>query len=107
LYHGIKNKRGLGKIRVSGQIENDYYILLTVEDNGIGISSERLQHIRESLTLPMESSSSEQIDEENESGFGLFNVHKRLRIYFGQVYSLMLEKIYSEGSRFSVRITRK
>ena len=107
LYHGIKNKRGLGKIRVSGQIENDYYILLTVEDNGIGISSERLQHIRESLTLPMESSSSEQIDEESESGFGLFNVHQRLRLYFGEPCGLILESIYGEGARVSVRIPRK
>ena len=35
LYHGIKNKRGKGLIRISGQKEADR-IRLTVENNGIG-----------------------------------------------------------------------
>jgi len=107
LYHGIKNKRGMGKIVVSGQIENDYYILLTVEDNGIGITLERLREIRESLNAPKKDSSTEQDELAYESGFGLFNVHQRLRLYFGEPCGLILESTYGEGARISVRIPRK
>ena len=33
LYHGIKNKRGIGKIMITGKREKDYFVLI-VEDNG-------------------------------------------------------------------------
>lgn len=107
LYHGIKNKRGMGKIRVSGRLENDYYFILTVEDNGVGIAPERLQYMKERLTFPKEGLSTEQDNEEQESGFGLFNVHQRLRLYFGEPCGLILESSYGEGARISVRIPRK
>lgn len=107
LYHGIKNKRGMGKIRVTGQIENEHYILLTVEDNGIGITPERLQDIRENLTTPKDYSSAQHDAGLQESGFGLFNVHQRLRLYFGEPCGLILESNYGEGARISVRIPRK
>lgn len=112
LYHGIKNKRGLGKIRVTGQFENEHYILLTVEDNGIGITAERLQEISANL-FACENKASffqdelEQQVQDHNGGFGLFNVHQRLRLYFGEPCGLVLESTYGEGARISVRIPRK
>jgi two-component system, sensor histidine kinase YesM len=42
LYHGIKNKRGKGKIRVIGKLIGNK-ICLEVEDNGIGMSKNELE----------------------------------------------------------------
>lgn len=51
LYHGIKNKRGQGRISIHGYIEENS-IILTVQDNGIGMSADRLAQLREELEKP-------------------------------------------------------
>src|SRR5690606_11891448 len=112
LYHGIKNKRGMGNIRISAYIENEQYIVLSVEDNGIGISPERLLDIQSNLSVYKGSSTPdheklEQHVQDHNGGFGLFNVHQRLRLYFGEPCGLILESTYGEGARISVRIPRK
>ena len=45
LYHGIKNKRGLGKITVTAEDMGEE-IRFIVEDNGIGMNEETLERLR-------------------------------------------------------------
>lgn len=104
LYHGIKNKRGMGNIRITGYVENERNIILNVEDNGIGIKPERLAELRRQLELPKDA---ELPDKPGEGGFGLNNVHQRLRLYFGDQYGLQLDSIEGEGARISLRIPKK
>ncbi|WP_336772431.1 sensor histidine kinase [Paenibacillus sp. MMO-58] len=104
IYHGIKNKRGQGMIRISGHVE-DRDLVLTVEDNGIGMTPERLVELQEELDQPVDSIAVKQDDQEG--GFGLQNVHQRIRLYFGQRYGVEIESVYREGSKISVRIPKK
>lgn len=94
LYHGIKNKRGQGLISIHGYVE-DNSIILTVQDNGIGMSADRLAQLREELEKPAGSRSPQ--DDEQEGGFGLLNVHHRIRLYFGPAYGVEMESTYMEG----------
>ena len=55
LYHGIKNKRGKGRIVVTGRREKDKCVI-RVEDNGIGMTKERLNQVRGGLTTKIEDS---------------------------------------------------
>ncbi len=48
LYHGIKNRRGKGKITITGREEEDA-IVLTVSDNGQGMTPERLHEVQEAI----------------------------------------------------------
>ena len=48
LYHGIKNKRGPGKIWISG-VKEEEYLIIKVKDNGIGIKEERLAQIKDKV----------------------------------------------------------
>ena len=48
IYHGIKEKRGSGYIKINGEIKNQR-IYFTIEDNGIGIKEEKLIEINEML----------------------------------------------------------
>ncbi|WP_246188005.1 cache domain-containing sensor histidine kinase [Paenibacillus tengchongensis] len=97
LYHGIKNKRGKGMITVSGYPE-DHFVVLTVSDNGIGISEERLALLRKQIELPIQSEDADTA----RSGFGLQNVHQRLQLYFGKEYGIRLDS--SEGTGTQIRV---
>ena len=95
LYHGIKNKRGGGKIKVSGKaLGND--ILFIVEDNGKGMDENELKHLRGLISGEVES--------EDKRGFGMANVEKRLEMLYGSGYGISVESRLDEGTKVSVRI---
>ena len=100
IYHGIKNKRGKGLIRISGHIV-DHDILLIVEDNGIGMSAERLAAVLSELRVP---NLYEQESAEQARGFGLYNVDQRIRLYFGERYGIEIESEEGIGTKLIVRI---
>lgn len=101
LYHGIKNKRGKGLIVISGYTDESL-VILTVTDNGAGISADRLALLRQQLAQPLQSEE----EETAEGGFGLQNVHQRLRLYFGSEYGIRLESISGEGTTIFVQIPK-
>ncbi len=91
LYHGIKNKRRKGSIRVTGSIQEER-LVLEVADDGAGIPPERLQEMRASLT------------DGKREGFGLRAVHQRIQILFGGDYGLTLESKKDAGTRVTVTL---
>lgn len=94
LYHGIKNIRRKGSIRLTGREKNGC-VILEVIDDGYGMSQERLEQLKASLT-----------DGTNE-GFGLRTVHQRIQILFGAEYGLALQSEPGKGTRISVTIPMK
>lgn len=96
LYHGIKNKRGMGHIRVLGRKEGENLVFL-VEDDGIGMTEERLCEVRQLIQ-------GERLRDQEHSGFGLFNINQRIQLYYGPEYGLVIESIYQEGTQMKVII---
>lgn len=96
LYHGIKNKRGMGHIRITGRKEKGQ-LVFCVHDDGIGMKAERLEHVKKLIC-------GEQEDTENPSGFGLFNVNQRLQLNYGMAYGIGIESTYQEGTVVTVTI---
>jgi two-component system sensor histidine kinase YesM len=98
LYHGIKNKRGKGTIRVCAELTDEgRKIRITVADDGIGMTGEELDHLR----MVMEG----KISAETEShGFGLRNVNERIRLNYGMQYGLSVDSTYGEGTLVTVLI---
>lgn len=94
LYHGIKNRRRKGFIRVNGRTQ-DELLILEVEDDGPGMTQERLNEVRESL------------ENGNIEGFGLRAVHQRIRILFGVEYGLSVESTEDIGTKITVTIPMK
>lgn len=92
LYHGIKNKRGLGKIVISGKME-EYFFLLQIQDNGIGMREERLEQITGRICR--------KVPAEN---YGLYNVNERIRLNFGEAYGISVKSTYGKGTIVSVRL---
>lgn len=93
LYHGIKNKRGKGVIRVSAK-QRENKIEIVVEDNGIGMKPAQLKELRSKLAGLKKS----------RGGFGLVNVQERIQLHYGEEYGLFFESTYEEGTKVTVRI---
>jgi two-component system sensor histidine kinase YesM len=100
LYHGIKNKRGGGTISVRARRKGMDEVLLGVEDNGIGFTPEKLAKLRAELEA-------DSGDFKLESGFGLGNVNKRIRLYYGKPYGLSIQSEYTSGTCVTLVIPAK
>jgi two-component system, sensor histidine kinase YesM len=100
IYHGIKNKRNGGMIVVRARQKNENEILLEVEDNGIGFTPHKLAQLQAELT-----DDSDEI--KMESGFGVGNVNKRIRLYYGNPYGLSIKSEYETGTCATLVIPAK
>lgn len=96
LYHGIKNKRGRGVLCVRAFRESNF-LCFTVEDNGIGMTEERLSEVLSSLE-------GKNIRELTADMYGLYNVNKRLQLYYDASISLNIRSVYREGTVVTFRV---
>ncbi len=91
LYHGIKLKRALGHIRISGWQE-EKILFLEVSDNGVGMTRGKLQELRAKM------------ENEKKLGFGFSAVNQRLRLQFGPEYGLSVTSQEGIGTTVTIRI---
>ena len=96
LYHGIKNKRGMGHIYVTGQLEEDVMIF-RVRDDGMGMTEERLEQVKKEMGKERE-------ENPQPSVFGLFNVVERIRLNYGPSYGMEIFSVYGEGTEAVIRL---
>lgn len=92
LYHGIKNKRGSGRIVIKTKKETDFFYI-QIEDNGIGIKEERLEQVRDGIRDKVLT---------GKDIYGLYNVNERIRLNFGEKYGISIESIYGEKTVVSI-----
>ncbi|MBL8096308.1 MAG: sensor histidine kinase [Anaerolineales bacterium] len=91
LYHGIKHKRGGGTIRVRARMRNPAEIQIDVEDDGIGFAPEKLTRLQSELA-------NDDGESPMDSGFGIGNVHRRLKLYYGRQYGLSIRSTHYTGT---------
>lgn len=97
IYHGIKNKRGKGLVRIKGDFTPEGNISIDVIDNGIGMTDDKLREVRQQLSsgLPFE---------KDQGGFGMVNVHQRIRLQYGPSFGITINSLYGSGTRVSLII---
>ncbi|GAA3401238.1 sensor histidine kinase [Paenibacillus hodogayensis] len=88
IYHGLKEKRGEGRIKVKAQLQSTSCMRITVTDNGVGMSPEWLaavgEHVRNHTELT--------------GHIGLFNTNKRLRLTYGESYRIHIRSKQGLGT---------
>ncbi|MDO5409653.1 MAG: sensor histidine kinase [Lachnospiraceae bacterium] len=92
LYHGIKNKRGGGTITVRGY-QNQNGIVFEVADDGIGMTPDELERLRDYLVQP-----EKRRNEKRSGGFGMNNVMQRIRMYYGEEAGITVESEKQVGT---------
>lgn len=98
VYHGTKHVRRAGKVIVAATYTADT-IQFFVRDNGIGMQEERLLEIQARLAQAT-------VDDSGEGGYGLYNVRKRLLLYYGNVASLDIDSTYRKGTTVTVTVPK-
>ena len=93
IYHGIKHRRGRGLVKVTGRMEGAW-LILQVQDNGAGMSPERLLQVRDGLSG----------DGGESAGYGLFNVNKRIQLYYNQPQGVWIESQVGEGTTVTLKL---
>lgn len=88
LYHGIKNKRGSGKIQIRGRRQEET-LVIEIADDGIGISKERLWQVNDGIQKKVLT---------GKDIYGLYNVNERIRLNFGEKYGINIQSTYGEGT---------
>lgn len=101
IYHGIKNKRGRGHLTVRAWFtdETKKFIRFEVQDDGAGFSPERLQEVKDEM------GSGEKNAEKLTSVYGIYNVNKKLKLYYGDnTDGLVIQSNKGKGSSITFDI---
>jgi two-component system sensor histidine kinase YesM len=117
IYHGIKERRGPGTIRIALGTEASM-LIIRITDDGLGIEKEKLDVLRRRLDavaisterqLPPKMNREGGADAPNvhnprshSGGYGLLNVHERIRLTFGEPYGLRIDSERGKGTTVTI-----
>ena len=99
IYHGIKNRRyrrgEKGHVAVCARKTSEGLLEITVSDTGIGMSQDTLAALHRKIDEGVLRSG---------QSYGLINVNMRLRLMFGEGYSLSLQSEENRGTEITIRV---
>lgn len=96
IYHGIKAKRTEGHIIIVTEILDAKNIRFTVEDDGSGMTQDKVNELNERLNQPSVLQASQ--------SFGLFYVKERLRLRYGDRFEVKVVSALDIGTKVSIVI---
>lgn len=97
VYHGTKFVRRQGIVELIGDHDCDF-LYFQIKDNGIGMRPETLQEVKDELAKG--------IDTDFEEGYGLYNVNKRILLYYGSTAHLSVESTYRKGTIMTIKVPK-
>ncbi|MEF2966429.1 sensor histidine kinase [Paenibacillus sp. M1] len=107
IYHGIKERRGPGKVEIHAA-NRDGDLVLTIRDDGKGMTPERLAALQKALAeaaSPREGAAiplGTEPKAEEGKGYGMLNVQARIELNFGNRYGLTVQSREGQGTVVTV-----
>jgi len=102
VFHGLELKEAQGTLIIRGSVHDDQVLVLTVEDDGLGMEPERLAEVSEALHRQDRDIGSR--DGPRVSSIGLANVNNRIKLTFGGEYGLEVDSTLGVGTKISLRM---
>lgn len=96
--HGFKSGAKGNRLELQGSLVDGKYIVFRVKDNGTGMEREALQKLNESI---------EEDPGKSESSYGLKNIHRRIRLFYGEDCGLKAERNGEGGLTVEIRILKR
>lgn len=92
IYHGLKYKESKGLLIVKGFMKDGNAVLQVIDD-GVGMDEETLAHIYDKHKVNYHS-----------NGVGVYNVQKRLKLYYGEDYGITYTSELGKGTTATITI---
>lgn len=92
--HGFSKMKANGMIVVN-ILKRGNNLIINIEDNGIGLSPERLQELQDSLNRNTDT---------HGKSIGMKNVHNRIRLFYGAEYGLSIASVLGEGTTVTLKL---
>ena len=92
IYHGLKYKESKGLHIVKGFMKDGNAVLQVIDD-GVGMDEETLAHIYDKHKVNYHS-----------NGVGVYNVQKRLKLYYGEDYGITYTSELGKGTTATITI---
>jgi len=95
--HGLKDMDRNGHVSVIVEYERgdepDRKLLITVNDDGLGMSPDEVDELNKSLEIKRSDT-----DERGAGSIGLYNIHQRIKLYYGEEYGLLIRAQEGKGT---------
>lgn len=95
MIHGLEPQSEPGTIFLQATVDGDR-LIITIQDNGVGMDQERLKIVREQLCDPSNTLQADSI--------GMKNVHEQIQYYFGQDYGVSIESELGRGTTVKIEL---
>ena len=92
VFHGLESKMDSGFVEVNIKLSGDR-LLMVVKDNGSGMDEETLENLKDSIKNPKEG-----------SGIGLSNIVQRLKLFYGDDYTIDADSHVDEGTVIKISV---
>ena len=97
IIHGVIPNAKPGNIEISAQ-QNGNELVITVEDDGVGMNKEKLDEMNEYIKKDINAAS------DKPGSIGIRNVNKRIELTCGERYGIEIKSMPEKGSRFEIRL---
>lgn len=87
--HGIDKQSASGMITIVGRCDNGK-LMFVLSDNGVGMSPEKLEGVLKGEVKGIQ------------GGYGLFNIQKRLELFYGTDFTLRVESSLGQGTNVTL-----
>lgn len=94
IYHGLEAKKEKGYLEIIVRQEQNT-LVLTVMDNGIGISKEKLMMIQDSMKTD--------ITDDNQN-FAIKNLNAQLKLLYGSSYGVWIDSELGKGTKVTIKM---
>lgn len=95
--HGFQDGKQDNRLVIRGKLKDDVYIHFVIKDNGMGITDERLAALKDNLDA---------IEVSAKSSYGLKNVNRRIKLFYGQECGLEIDRNEEGGASIEVWIRK-
>lgn len=97
VYHGICGKPGTGILKISSQFTEKNTLLISVEDDGVGMSEEKAEQLLKG-DFKIEGAMRK---------IGIANIRERIRYIYGSAYGMQIKSKEAAGTRITMEIPYK
>lgn len=103
IIHGIERKLGQGTLKIKVEITRSR-LLITVSDDGVGMSDEKLKELNDKLNI--RSFDSVKTNPERRGGIAIQNVNNRIKLLFGEEYGIHIYSKAEVGTDVTITLPR-